>query len=246
MKCCDKNCDKRFHVTCAMLNSKMVVLWQPKICYAYCKEHCPQDLIVKAKISNCVLLYYIQSYISPYIKKCSICNNIYSESINIPTIECKNCHIIVHKDCYGVLDSSLTSDFYCSYCKTVEDSTKHPICEICNREGGAFKPTTNGKWIHLYCALWIPSLSFIDILTLQPVVGLEAINPLSKTYVCQICNKAGLCIQCNEVTCNATYHPLCARDAGYLMIFKEKKDGEIRAISYCNVHTNFESILKLF
>lgn len=29
------------------------------------------------------------------------------------------------------------------------------------------------------------------------------------------------------------------------MIFKEKKDGEIRAISYCNVHTNFESILKL-
>ncbi len=35
-------------------------------------------------------------------------------------------------------------------------------CILCGFEEGAVKPTKDGRWAHVMCALWIPEASFVD------------------------------------------------------------------------------------
>jgi hypothetical protein len=48
-------------------------------------------------------------------------------------------------------------------------------CCLCPNPGGALKPTEDGLWAHVACALWIPELSFGDDNNLTPIIGMAAI-----------------------------------------------------------------------
>lgn len=42
-------------------------------------------------------------------------------------------------------------------------------CELCPSKDGALKPTENGNWAHVVCALYIPEVTFMDVTTMEPV-----------------------------------------------------------------------------
>ena len=35
-------------------------------------------------------------------------------------------------------------------------------CILCGHSGGAVKPTADGRWAHVLCALWLPDAAFMD------------------------------------------------------------------------------------
>lgn len=40
---------------------------------------------------------------------------------------------------------------------------------LCPNPEGAFKPTTDGQWAHIVCALWVPGCSFADVNVMDKV-----------------------------------------------------------------------------
>ena len=47
---------------------------------------------------------------------------------------------------------------------------------LCPNEGGAFKQTVNGEWVHLLCAIWVPETRVANEVFMEPVTGVEKIN----------------------------------------------------------------------
>ncbi|KER32125.1 hypothetical protein T265_01747 [Opisthorchis viverrini] len=91
-----------------------------------------------------------------------------SNDPNDELIECDGCGIVVHEDCYKVVDSifmssgassSSTDAWFCEPCLA---GVKNPYCELCPNTFGAFKRTDNNRWVHLVCALYTPGIAFND------------------------------------------------------------------------------------
>lgn len=59
-------------------------------------------------------------------------------------------------------------------------------CELCPSKDGALKPTDNGKWAHVICALYIPEISFGNVRTMEPIV-LKDIRQDRLNKKCSIC-----------------------------------------------------------
>ena len=55
--------------------------------------------------------------------------------------------------------SASTEPWFCDSCK----ANASPVCELCPNDGGIFKETDNGRWVHLVCALYTPSVAFGDV-----------------------------------------------------------------------------------
>lgn len=49
-------------------------------------------------------------------------------------------------------------------------------CALCPNEGGAFKQSLDGIWVHLLCAIWIPETRVANEVFMEPVTGLERIS----------------------------------------------------------------------
>jgi hypothetical protein len=48
-------------------------------------------------------------------------------------------------------------------------------CIFCPNEAGAFKQTTEAKWAHLLCALFIPELTLGNQVFMEPIEGVNRI-----------------------------------------------------------------------
>lgn len=103
---------------------------------------------------------------------------------------CDGCNASLHQACYGVTEIP-EGDFFCDRCNALGtiaeeiqnneelydpsgvfdlcDHAKDLIgCCYCPKYHGGFKPTTDGRWIHLCCALWsntTKSASAMDLST---------------------------------------------------------------------------------
>lgn len=49
-------------------------------------------------------------------------------------------------------------------------------CVLCPNEGGAFKQTVDGVWVHLLCAIWVPETRVVNEVFMEPIAGLERIS----------------------------------------------------------------------
>ena len=47
---------------------------------------------------------------------------------------------------------------------------------LCSNEGGAFKQTVNGKWVHLLCVIWVLETCVANEVFMEPVTRVEKIN----------------------------------------------------------------------
>ncbi|XP_010245953.1 PREDICTED: histone-lysine N-methyltransferase ATX2-like [Nelumbo nucifera] len=181
------------------------------------------------------------------LDKCSVCH-MDEEYENNLFLQCDKCRMMVHARCYGELEPVDGVLWLCNLCRPGAPKCPPPCC-LCPVIGGAMKPTTDGRWAHLACAMWIPETCLSDIKRMEPIDGLNRINKDRWKLLCSICGVSyGACIQCSNSTCRVAYHPLCARAAGlcvelededrlHLMSMDEDDDDQcIRLLSFCKRH----------
>ena len=147
-------------------------------------------------------------------------------------IFCDECNLSVHQSCYGSGARRIPNGaWYCDACTYSRRTGSKQLqeCVFCPRRGGALKRTSDFRWAHIVCGLWIPEAEFLD------PEGRDIIDPFSVNekrleLSCSLCNKpGGACIQCKAPRCLTAFHASCARhNGGVHMCEKEKvnpKDG---------------------
>ena len=147
---------------------------------------------------------------------------------------CDKCNIPVHQLCYGV-EKIPEGEWYCSPCSK---KAKNVECCLCPCAGGGFKSTTDGRWVHLVCALWVPNVRIVDPYELEPI-DVTNVEPDRYKLKCNICRiKKGAPCQCNKPHCATAFHPICAFASKYVMKNLELPSGELYYISYCQKHAS--------
>jgi hypothetical protein len=116
---------------------------------------------------------------------------------------------------------------------------------------GAYKPTTDGRWVHLACAQWMPGLEIRDTRRMEPVAGLDRVPRelfnivcsaaslhkvlTERNQVCSLCGyRAGACLTCASKGCTATFHITCAHANN---LYMERTHSATPAI-YCRKHSD--------
>ena len=127
---------------------------------------------------------------------------------------------------------------------------------MCPNEGGAFKQTLHGEWVHLLCAIWIPETRVANEVFMEPITGVNKIskprwklvrlhlkficfyNSTLYTKKCSICDiRAGACIQCAKSSCFLAFHATCARKEKLLLPMKSAHGAEpVTLTCYCERH----------
>lgn len=102
---------------------------------------------------------------------------------------------------------------------------KRPRCGLCLRGGGAMKRTTDGRWAHLNCALYVPECYFHHPEGREPI-DISRVPPRRRQMRCTLCRKpGGACVSCAEPGCKEAFHVTCGQEAGAALEFREGKDG---------------------
>lgn len=176
---------------------------------------------------------------------CSVCSEDKAFDDN-PLVYCdgKNCNVAVHKACYGIRVVPKGS-WYCNKCVSLKKNPNAKvICELCPSKDGALKPTENGSWAHVVCALFIPEVTFVDVDTMEPI-KLTEIPPDRFKKVCYICEEKnreakvsvyGACMTCKKGGCKLGFHVTCAQSVGLLCEEAGNHGRNVQYVGYCKHH----------
>ncbi|KAK1407658.1 hypothetical protein QVD17_39279 [Tagetes erecta] len=168
---------------------------------------------------------------------CDVCRR--SETILNPIIVCSSCKVAVHIDCYRSVKDS-TGPWFCELCEDLLSSRNRGLqsqvgeCSLCGGTTGAFRKSTDGKWVHAFCAEWVLESTFRRG-QVKAIEGMEAISKGNDT--CLVCSRReGVCIKCSYGHCQSTFHPTCGRSAGLFMNVRTI-GGKIHHKAYCEKHS---------
>jgi hypothetical protein len=94
---------------------------------------------------------------------------------------CDGCNAALHQICYGVHQIP-EGDFFCDRCQYIKllageapgqfdyyHAKTAVMCCLCPLQHGGLKPTVDGRWVHLACALWSPETVIQDMTEMSPV-----------------------------------------------------------------------------
>ncbi|KAG2442275.1 hypothetical protein HXX76_002362 [Chlamydomonas incerta] len=174
--------------------------------------------------------------------ECEVCGED-EESSDDLKLECDMCRCVVHMRCYGVATPPPAGVLWlCDVCQMHAAGLPEelsPPCELCPVLGGARKRTENGGYVHLLCALWTPGVTFGNVDTLEPVVGVAKAVQSRASLRCSLCSQPhGACVQCAGDRCYTAFHPMCAREAGMALceLRQGKRDTGAAARSKAAAH----------
>ncbi|OPJ88810.1 hypothetical protein AV530_016334 [Patagioenas fasciata monilis] len=68
--------------------------------------------------------------------------------------------------CYGIRPDLVNESWSCSRCSANAWAAE---CCLCNLRGGALQMTTDGRWVHIICAIAVPEARFLNVIERQPV-----------------------------------------------------------------------------
>ncbi|KAK9743342.1 hypothetical protein RND81_03G233500 [Saponaria officinalis] len=182
-----------------------------------------------------------------HLKSCDICTR--TESLLNPLLVCLSCKVAVHLNCYRSVKES-TGPWYCELCEesflskasrsTLEKPCPIAECGLCGASNGAFRKSSNGQWVHAICAEWVFESTFRRGQA-SLVAGMETV--LKGNDICSVCHRRfGVCIKCNYGNCQVTFHPSCARSAGYYMYTKYIGGGKMHHKAYCSKHSSEQKV----
>lgn len=179
---------------------------------------------------------------------CDVCRR--AETILNPIIVCSSCKVAVHIDCYRSVKDS-TGPWFCELCEDLLSSRSRGVpslgysekpcrvaeCILCGGSTGAFRKSTDGQWVHAFCAEWVLESTFRR----GQVKSIEGLETISRgNDFCLVCSrKMGVCIKCNYGHCQSTFHPSCGRSAGFFMNVRTT-GGKIQHKAYCEKHSLVE------
>lgn len=165
---------------------------------------------------------------------CAICDDSEGENTNA-IVFCDGCNLAVHQDCYGV-PYIPEGQWLCRKCTVSPENAV--TCFLCPNEGGAFKQTVHGEWVHLLCAIWIPETRVANEVFMEPITGVERISKQRWKLKCTVCDiREGACIQCSKNSCFLAYHVTCARKLKFLMPMKASSGLEPPPLQcFCEKH----------
>ncbi|BDA48803.1 probable protein Jade-3 at C-terminar half [Coccomyxa sp. Obi] len=179
---------------------------------------------------------------------CDVCGDAETGENNaILLCDGNGCAVAVHQQCYGVATLP-EGDWRCDGCEAgLDPAARH--CLLCPVAGGALRSVASmgtvvppkgvseqgrGLWAHSACALWCPDITLEHPNTVSGV-QLDGLSGASADLKCGACQqKGGGLFQCSFGVCWRSFHVLCARNAGNLMVFRES-DGF--PLGFCALHS---------
>lgn len=177
-------------------------------------------------------------------KSCDICRRF--ENVLNPILVCSGCKVAVHSVCYRSVKET-TGPWYCELCEdllsrsgpSAINSWEKPYfvaeCALCGGTTGAFRKSSDGQWVHAFCAEWF----FESTFRRGQIDAIEGMETVPKGVdICCICHrKHGVCMKCCYGHCLTTFHPSCARSAG-LFIIMRTAGGKMQHKAYCEKHSS--------
>nr|XP_016470132.1 PREDICTED: uncharacterized protein LOC107792434 isoform X1 [Nicotiana tabacum] len=182
-----------------------------------------------------------------HARTCDVCRR--TETILNPILVCTSCKVAVHLDCYRSVRNS-TGPWYCELCADLLSSggsgaqasnlweKEKPCfiaeCGLCGGTAGAFRKSNDGQWVHAFCAEW----AFESTFRRGQVQQIEGMATVPKgNDVCLVCQRRkGVCTKCSYGHCQSTFHPSCARSAGFFLIMRTN-GGKLQHKAYCDKHS---------